>query len=102
MLASQTTSTRVAERNVLTALLLTQSGGALVLQLLDIGSACLLFVNSAALFVALSLDALLNSSSIVSLWAYALGLLVPLLTGTKLTCTILDVFVPLVCSHLRS
>lgn len=102
MLASQTALAGVAERNVLTALLLTQSGGALALQLLGIGSACFLFVNSAPLFVALALDALLNSSTVVSLWAYALGLLVPLFTGTKLACTILDVFVPLVCSHFRS
>lgn len=102
MLASQTASARVSERNILTALLLTQSGGALALQLYGIGSACILFVNSAPLFVALALDGLLNPTTVISLWAYALGLLVPLFTGTKLACTVLDVFVPLVCSHLRS
>jgi hypothetical protein len=102
MLASQAAFPEVSERVVLATLLLTQSGGALALQLLGIGSACFLFVNAVPLFVALLLDALLNSGAVVSLWAYALGLLVPLFTGTKLAGTILDVFVPLVRSCLRS
>ncbi|KAH9989914.1 hypothetical protein BJV74DRAFT_922202 [Russula compacta] len=95
MLASQVVLPDVAERNVLTALLLMQSGSALALQLLGIGSACFIFVSAVPLFVALSLDALLNPGAVVSLWAYALGLLVPLHIGTRLACTILDVFVPL-------
>jgi hypothetical protein len=99
MLASQVVFPDVAERSVLSALLLMLSGGALGLQLLGIGSACFLFLAAAALFVALSLDALLNSNVIVSLWTYALGLVVPLLIGTRMTCIVLDVFVPLVCSH---
>jgi hypothetical protein len=100
MLASQMVFPDVAERSVLSALLLMQSGGALGLQLLGIGSACLLFVAAVPLFVALSLDALLNPHAIVSLWTYALGLVVPLLTGTEMTSTVLDVFVPLVRAHL--
>ena len=102
MLASQAALPRVPERDVLTALLLLQSGGALAFQLLGVGSACFLFVNAVPLFVALSLDALLNSGVIVSLWAYALGLSMTLFTGTNLACIVLDVFVPLVCSRLLS
>ncbi len=87
------------ERNLLTALLLMQSAGALALQLLGIGSAYCFFVSAAPLFVALSLDAFLNRGGLlVSLWAYALGMFVPLLGGTKMACIVFDVFVPLVCS----
>jgi hypothetical protein len=87
------------ERNVLTALLLMQSGGALALQLLGLGSAYFLFVGAVPLFGALSLDALLNRGGpLVSLWTYALGMSVPLLSGTRMACIVFDVFVPLVCS----
>ncbi len=76
-----------------------QSGGALALQLLGIGSAYFLFVAAVPLFVALLLDALLNrGGSLVSLRTYALGMFVPLLSGTKMACITLDVFVPLVRS----
>jgi hypothetical protein len=102
MLASQAAFHEVTERNILTALLLTQSGSALAFQLLGVGSACLLFVDAVPLFVALSLDALLNSDAVVGLWVYGLGLPVSLFTGTKLACTILDVFVPLVRPRLVS
>ena len=85
------------ERNVLTALLLVQSGGALALQLLGIGSAYFLFISAVPLFAALALDALLNRGGLlVSLWTYALGMSVPLLSGTRMACITLDVFVPLV------
>ena len=90
------------ERNVLTALLLMQSGGALALQLFGIGSAYFLFVSAVPLFAALSLDALLNRGGLhVSLWTYALGMTVPLWSGTRTACITLDVFVPLV-SYVRS
>lgn len=101
ILASQTIFPDVAERDVLSALLLMQSGGALALQLFGIGSACFLFLTAGGIFIALSLDALLNPNIAVSLWTYALGLLVPLLTGTQMTYIVLDVFVPLVCPYLR-
>lgn len=89
------------ERNVLTALLLIQTGGALALQLFGIGSAYFLFVSAVPLFGALSLDALLHRGGLrVSLWTYALGMSVPLMSGTRMACITLDVFVPLVCpSH---
>jgi hypothetical protein len=106
MLISQTVFTPDAvdtkeERNVFTALLLMQSGGALALQLFGIGSAYFLFINAAPLFVAMSLDAVLNRGTrAVSLWTYALGMSVPLLTGAKTACIALDVFVPLVCPFI--
>jgi len=84
------------ERNVFTALLLMQSGGALAVQLIGLGSAYFFFINAAPLFVAMSLDAALNRGARdVSLWTYALGMFVPLLTGAKTACIALDVFVPL-------
>ncbi|KAH8993018.1 hypothetical protein EDB92DRAFT_1986255 [Lactarius akahatsu] len=95
ILASQVVFPEVAERSVLTALLLMQSGGALLLQLLGLGSSYLLFFGALPLFVALSLDTLLNHGPVVSLWTYALSLVVPLLTGMQMTCVVLDVFVPL-------
>ena len=79
------------ESNLLTALPLMQSAGALSLQLLGIGSACSLFVSAVPLFVALSLDALLNRGGLlVKLWTYALGMFVPLLGGKKMACIVLD------------
>jgi len=85
------------ERNVLTALLLMQSFGALSLQLFGLGSAYFLFVGAVPLFGALSLDALLNRGGLlVSLWTYALRMSVPLLSGTRMACIVFDVFVPLV------
>ena len=78
------------------ALLLIQSGVALALQLFGFGSAYFLFVSAVPLFSALSLDTLLNHGGLISLWTYALGMFVPLLSGTKLACIALDVFVPLV------
>ncbi|KAI9448865.1 hypothetical protein BJY52DRAFT_1206477 [Lactarius psammicola] len=95
ILASQVVFPEVAERTVLSALLLMQSGGALLLQLLGLGSAYLLFLGALPLFGALSLDALLNHDLVVSLWTYAFSLVVPLLTGMQMTCVVLDVFVPL-------
>lgn len=79
-----------------------QSGGALVLQLLGLGSAYLLFLAAVPLFVALSLDALLNDGLVVSLWTYALSLAAPLLTGMQMTWVVLDIFVPLVRTRLNT
>jgi hypothetical protein len=100
ILGSQVFFSEVEERVVLSSLLLMQSGGAVALQLLGLGSSYLLFVGAVPLFVALSFDALLNSGNIVSLWTYAFSMGVPLLTGFQITCVVLDVFVPLVRAHL--
>lgn len=96
ILASQLVFAEVSERTVLNSLLLMQSGGALLLQLLGLGSAYLLFLAAVPLFIALSFDAILDSDLVVSLWTYAFSLGVPLLTGFQMTCVVLDVFVPLV------
>ena len=96
ILASQLIFAEVSERTALNSLLLMQSGGALLLQILGLGSAYLLFVAAVPLFIALSFDALLGSGLVVSLWTYAFCLVVPLLTGFQMTCVVLDVFVPLV------
>jgi hypothetical protein len=100
ILTSQLVFAEVSERTVLSSLLLMQSGGAVLLQLLGLGSAYLLFLGAVPLFVALSFDTLLSSGNIVSLWTYAFSLGVPLLTGFQMTCVVLDVFVPLVRPHL--
>lgn len=95
ILASQVFFSEVEERIILSSLLLMQSGGAMLLQLLGLGSAYLLFLGAVPLFVALSFDTLLNSGLVVSLWTYAFSMVVPLLTGFQITCVVLDVFVPL-------
>jgi hypothetical protein len=100
ILGSQVFFSEVEERVVLSSLLLMQSGGAVALQLLGLGSSYLLFVGAVPLFVALSFDTLLNSGNIVSLWTYAFSMGVPLLTGFQITCVVLDVFVPLVRARL--
>ncbi len=51
------------------------------------------------LFVAMSLDAFLNRGGLlVNLWMYALGMLVLLLSGTRMACIVIDVFIPFACS----
>ncbi|KZT25302.1 hypothetical protein NEOLEDRAFT_1178422 [Neolentinus lepideus HHB14362 ss-1] len=96
-LLSQYLIGHVPEHTVITSTLLVQSFFALVLQLLGVGSAAMFFLTSAPLFVALVLDTLkiTRTGDGVSLWTYALGQLLPLLTGTQTIATVLDVFVPL-------
>ena len=56
-------------------------------------------VSAVPLFGALSLDVLLNRGSpLVSLWTHVLGMLVPLLSSTRMVCIVLDVLISLVCS----
>ncbi|KAI0032979.1 hypothetical protein K488DRAFT_48677 [Vararia minispora EC-137] len=95
-LASQLLLDTVHERTMFTALLLLLTVGACGLQLVGIGSAAMLFVSGLPLFCALLLDRLVSTSPIgVSLLAYALGQIVPILTGTQIICSVFDVFVPL-------
>ncbi|TFY54790.1 hypothetical protein EVG20_g9564, partial [Dentipellis fragilis] len=94
--ASQLLLPRLPERNVFTATLLTQSVLALVIQLVGFGSAALFYLSALPLFLALVLDYSFNSTpGTIALWTYAFGQLSPLLTGTQMLCTTLDVFVPL-------
>lgn len=61
------------------------------------------FLSAVPLFFAILLDSLFTGGKgPMSLWAYALGQITPLLTGTQIICTILDVFVPLVSIFLFS
>jgi hypothetical protein len=86
---------------LLTSLLLVLSSGAFVLQLISVGSSVMLFLIALPLLASLLVDRVINkSASTVSLLTYALGQIIPLLTGTQIICTIFDVFVPLV-SHFR-
>ncbi|KAA1470020.1 hypothetical protein DENSPDRAFT_774128 [Dentipellis sp. KUC8613] len=94
--ASQLLLPRLPERNIFTATLLTQSVLALVIQLVGFGSAALFYLSALPLFLALVLDYSFNSTpGTIALWTYAIGQMTPLLTGTQMLCTILDVFVPL-------
>ena len=77
--------------------MLLQTFLAAVIQLLGVGAGGALFLSSAPMILALGLNALLTRpGDDISLWAYALGELTPLVTGTTLMCAVLDVFVPLV------
>ncbi|KAG6381856.1 hypothetical protein JVT61DRAFT_470 [Boletus reticuloceps] len=112
------------EKPMLAALLLFQSGLAAVGQLFNIGSSVAPFLGATGMFVALGVDALLAQSrrtsdanhaskengadkatekraldgttqSDVSLWIYAVAMVIPLITGTQLLSALLVVFVPL-------
>ncbi|TFK48370.1 hypothetical protein OE88DRAFT_1684387 [Heliocybe sulcata] len=87
----------ISEHTVLASLLLVQSFLAMVIQLVGVGSAAMFFVTSVPLFVALVLDAIkvTRAGDGVGMWTYALGQVMPLLTGTQVVATVLDVFVPL-------
>ena len=72
--------------------------GALI-QLLGIGAGGTLFLSSSPMIPALVLNSFLtNPGDDISLWSYAIGLVTPLVTGTVLLLSVLDVFVPLVSS----
>lgn len=110
---------------MLAALLLLQSGLAAVAQLFNIGSSAAPFLGAAGMFAALGVDALLarnrrisaakhrskengahkatekrvldsTAQSDVSLWTYAVAMVIPLTTGIQLLSATLVVFVPLV------
>lgn len=110
---------------MLAALLLFQSGLAAVGQLFNIGTSAAPFLGATGMFVALGIDALLTRSrrtsdakrrskengtvkasekrvlagtgqTDVSLWTYAIAMVIPLTTGVQLLAATLVVFVPLV------
>lgn len=85
---------------MLTALLLTQSGIAFVIQMLNVGSAALFFLSALPIFLALAFNPFFTGGKKeISLMTYIIGKPFPLLTGTLLMAPVLEVFVPLV-SHL--
>ncbi|KAG8221188.1 hypothetical protein J3R82DRAFT_2753 [Butyriboletus roseoflavus] len=121
---SKTGSNQTLEKPLLAALLLFQSGLATVGQLFNIGSSAALFLGATSMFAALGVDALLarrrrilaaqrgpkenhahqttekrmldgTVETDVSLWTYAIAMLIPLTTGVQLLSATLVVFVPL-------
>lgn len=78
-------------------MLLVQSFMACFIQFLGVGSSALFFISGLPLFVALALNAIITKpDQDVSLWAYAIGQLIPLTTGAQMMYGVLEVFVPLV------
>ncbi|KAI0766101.1 hypothetical protein BD413DRAFT_605949 [Trametes elegans] len=95
-LASQLLVGRVHEHTAFSSVMLVQAFLATLIQGLGIGSGGILFLSAAPFGLALLLNAFLTKpSDNISLWSYAVGLLSPLVTGTTLFCSVLDVFVPL-------
>ncbi|PPQ63101.1 hypothetical protein CVT24_005812 [Panaeolus cyanescens] len=95
-LLSQYLVGEVHERSVFTALLLIQSVIAVAVQLLNVGSAALFFLLALPIFVALFLNPLFTGTNRrISLFTYAVGQLLPIVTGTMLILGVADVFVPL-------
>ena len=71
------------------------------MQVAGIGSASIFFLCALALFVALVINSLLvGNTKNISLWTYAIGQGMPLLTGSMLLVGVVEVFVPLVCRSL--
>ena len=122
---SKTRSSPTLEKPMMAALLLFQSGLAALGQLLNIGSSAAPFLGAIGMFAALSVDAILvrnrrapgvkhrfrengsdkateklafdaTAQSDVSLWTYAIAMVIPLTTGAQLLSATLVVFVPLV------
>lgn len=88
----------VHEESVFTGLLLVQALIAIAVQVAGIGSASIFFLCALALFVALIINTLLvGNTKNISLWTYAIGQAMPLLTGSMLIVGVVEVFVPLVC-----
>ncbi|KAH0836908.1 hypothetical protein J3R83DRAFT_8723 [Lanmaoa asiatica] len=121
---SKTGSSQTLEKPMLAASLLFQSGLAAVGQLFNIGSSAAPFLGATGMFMALGVDALLAqrrrisdakrrskengadhttekrvldgmAQSDVSLWTYAIAMVIPLTTGIQLLAVTLVVFVPL-------
>ncbi|KAJ7509606.1 hypothetical protein B0H11DRAFT_1960274 [Mycena galericulata] len=96
-LASQLFVPTTDEESVYAALLLLQSSAAFGVQMLNIGSAAMFFISALPLFGALLVNDLVLTSGAgeLSLWTYALGGFLPLLTGTLIMVPTVEVFVPL-------
>ncbi|KAJ7736555.1 hypothetical protein DFH07DRAFT_905762 [Mycena maculata] len=96
-LASQLLVPATDEKTVYAATLLLQSSAALGIQLLNVGSAAMFFISGLPIFIALLVNDLLLTTrkGEVSLWVYALGQFLPLMTGTLIMVPTVEVFVPL-------
>jgi hypothetical protein len=71
--------------------------GALVLQAAGFGSGVLFAVSAAPVVLVLAAARATGHAGRLPVWAYALGGLGGLVTGTLFTAIVLDIFVPLVC-----
>ncbi|KJA25691.1 hypothetical protein HYPSUDRAFT_37128 [Hypholoma sublateritium FD-334 SS-4] len=86
----------VDENSVFNSSLLTQAGLAVALQFANIGSAAIFFLSALPLFSALALNPFFaGPTPRLSLWTYALGSLLPSISGVLLLLGVVDVFVPL-------
>ncbi|KAF8217155.1 hypothetical protein K438DRAFT_1798365 [Mycena galopus ATCC 62051] len=96
-LASQLFVPTTDEKTVFSSILLLQTATAFGIQLLNVGSAAMFFISGLPIFLALLLNntALTTRKGEISLWTYALGQSLPLLTGTLIMVPTLEVFVPL-------
>ena len=98
-LASQLIIGHVPEQTAFSSIMVLQGFLGALIQLLGIGAGGTLFLSSSPMIPALVLNSLLtNPGDDISLWSYAIGLVTPLVTGTVLLLSVLDVFVPLVSS----
>ncbi|KAJ7083760.1 hypothetical protein C8R44DRAFT_53144 [Mycena epipterygia] len=96
-LASQLLVPATDEKTVFAAILLLQSTAAFVIQLLNVGSAAAFFISALPIFGSLLLNdvVLTTRKGEMSLWTYAVGQFLPLLTGTLIMVPTVEVFVPL-------
>jgi hypothetical protein len=104
-IVSQILIGRVHERSFFSSMLLTQSAAAVALQFLGIGSSAMFFLTGLPLFLAILVDSVINGfsdSDRMSLWAYAIGQINSLLTGSQIIAAMFDFFVPLVSSFANS
>ncbi|EAU90683.2 hypothetical protein CC1G_03952 [Coprinopsis cinerea okayama7 len=90
----------VSEHTIWTSLILMQTFLALVIQLLNVGSAAIFFINAVPVFFALLVVNPLfkrggRERGEVSMVTYVVGSVFPLLTGSLLAIPTLEVFVPL-------
>ncbi|KAJ7131725.1 hypothetical protein C8R43DRAFT_1024401 [Mycena crocata] len=95
--ASQLFVPTTDEKTVFAAIVLLQSTMAFVVQLFNIGSAAAFFISGMPIFTSLLLNnvVLTTRKGEVSLWTYAIGGFLPLLTGTLIMVPTVEVFVPL-------
>ncbi|KAJ6614116.1 hypothetical protein B0H10DRAFT_2046102 [Mycena sp. CBHHK59/15] len=96
-LSSQLLVTSTDEKSVFGAILLLQTTAAFAVQLLNVGSAAIFFISGLPIFCAMLLNNLVLATrkGEISLWTYALGQFLPLMTGTLIMVPTVEVFVPL-------
>jgi len=95
-LSSQLLFGRIREHTLFTSLVLVQAFLAIGLQLAGLGSAAIYYLSALPLALALIINRfLVDTPDEIQLLTYGLGQLMPLLTGSQVILTALDVFVPL-------